>query len=127
MVLTLKEKEKLVEKATSLYNEIKEINIRQQIKVHIAPKYYPSNCKYSDSGLTYYYKGGIGIFGEDVENSLKDLKEYIKYQKGEIDYHFVSDYQINALLDFIYYKDTILDTIKRTNERERNELNSLLD
>lgn len=127
MVLTLKEKEKLVEKATNLYNEIKEIKIRQQIKVNLAPKYYPSNTRYSDSGLNYYYKGGVGIFGEDVEDSLKDLKEYIKYQKGEIDYHFVSDYQINALLDFIYYKDTILDTIKRTNERERNELSNLLD
>lgn len=133
MTLTLEEKEKLLEKATKLFNEIREINIRKNIEVGVRPKYYDSNSRYASYGLTYYYnRKSISIFANDIEECLESLKNYINYKKGGEEYingklvSCITNYTTNALLDFIYYKDTIIETIKRTNDSERKELNDLL-
>lgn len=133
MVLTLQEKEKLYDKALALYEKIKEIKIRETIEVSVPAKYYPSNSRYSSFGFKYYLNGSITMFGEDIKDSLEELKNYLAFKNGTGEEYvnnksvsFISAYSINALLDFIYYGDKILNTINEKNEQGRKELNDLL-
>jgi hypothetical protein len=133
MVLTLEEKEKLYEKAKKLFDSIKEIKIRKEIDVFVAPKYYDEKSRYADFGFKYYFKGSMNIFGNDIEDSLKELKNYIDFKKGIGEEYingksvsFLSNYTTNALLDFIYYGDKIKTDVERQNQNERKELNDLL-
>ena len=133
MVLTLEEKEKLYNKANKLYEEIKNIKIRQETKVNITPKYYDSNSRYANSGFTYYVSERMSIYAENIKDALQELKNFIDFKNGGPEYingksvNFVSSYSINALLDFIYYGNDILEIIKRKNENSRKELNDLLN
>lgn len=128
MTLTLEEKEKLLEKAINLYNEIKKIQIRDTIKINISPKYYNKDSRYADCGYRYYCNGTMGIFNIEINTAIDDLKGNINYNKGKEKY-FVAcgEYDINALLDFIYNGKYILDVIKETNEKRQKELNDLLN
>jgi len=132
MVLSLEEKTKLYEKANKLYESIKDIKIRREIAINVSPKYYDSDSRYTSYGFKYYYNGSISIFARNIKDSLEELKNYIDYKNGGPEYidgksvRFLSDYTVNALLDFIYHGDTIKNEIIRQNERERKELNDLL-
>jgi hypothetical protein len=133
MVLSLEEKIKLLEKATKLYESIKEIKIRREIAINVSPKYYDSNSRYTSYGFKYYYNGSISIFAKDIKDSLEELKNYIEFKNGSgpeyingKSVRFLSDYTVNALLDFIYYGNEIKQEIERQNEKERKELNDLL-
>ena len=133
MTLTLEEKRKLYDKSKKLYEEIEKIKIRKEIKMPVFNKYYPSDTRYSNRGFVYAtYSDGIYMYGDSVKKLLKELGNYIKYKdtgedriNGEL-CSYVSDYTINALLDFIYHSDKILQTVKEQNEQERKELNDLL-
>lgn len=133
MVLSLNEKEKLYEKAKKLFDSIKEIKIRKEIHVSIQPKYYDSNSRFASYGFKYYVKGSVCIYATGIEDGLKELNNYILFKKGigeeyvngkSVDY--LSNYTIDALLDFIYYGDKILNSIKEQNKQERQELEDLL-
>lgn len=133
MILTLEEKEKLLEKAKSLYENIKMINTKKDMYVELTPKYYDNNSRYSSCGFKYYLNGTMSIYCNGVKNMISELENYIfskktgeKYLDGKL-ISFISDYTINALLDFIYYSNTILNTIKKNNEEDRKELNALLN
>jgi hypothetical protein len=133
MVLSLEEKTKLYEKANKLYESIKDIKIRREIAINVSPKYYDSNSRYTSYGFKYYYNGSISIFAKDIKDSLEELKNYIEFKNGSGPEYingksvsFLSDYTVNALLDFIYYGNEIKQEIERQNEKERKELNDLL-
>lgn len=133
MVLTLDEKEKLLEKATKLYEEIAKIKIRKEIKVDITRKYYSSNSRYSGWGFIYYMSGTMTILGENIKDSITNLKRYIDFKKynGEeyIDgksVAYMSEYEINALLDFIYNGKFILARVEEEDQRNRKEISDLL-
>lgn len=133
MVLTLQEKEKLYNKALALYEKIKNIKTRESIEVSVPTKYYPSNSRYSDYGFRYRLSGSMSMFANDIEDCLEELKNYLAFKNGTGEEYvnnksarWVSDYSINALLDFIYYGDKILNTINEKNEQGRKELNDLL-
>ena len=73
------------------------------------------------------------MFAEDIKDSLEQLKNYIAYKNGSGPEYingksisYLSQYTINALLDFIYYGNEIKQEIERQNEKERKELNDLL-
>lgn len=128
MTLSLEEKEKLLNKAMRLYEEITNIKIRNEIKVaNIETRYYSQTSRFIGLGCRYYTNGVVTIYGENIEDSLADLKNYINSKKDNQSPTYLSSYTIDALLDFIYNRDTILNTIKRVNEEERQTLNSLLD
>ena len=134
MVLTIDEKEKLLEKATKLYNEIENIKIRRDIKVDIERKYYPNGYKYSGCGFTYYYNGRMSILGETIEKCITNLKNYINFKKYDgkeyingYSVAFLSDFEVNALLDFICNGDYIVKKVKEINEKERNDIDNLLN
>lgn len=133
MVLTLNEKERLYEKAKKLFESIKEINIRKEIGVSIEPKYYDNNSRYSSYGFKYYSSGSTCIYCKDIKDLLNELKNYIDWKNGVGEQYVngksvdcISNYEINALLDFIYYGDKILRTVKEQNNQERKELEDLL-
>lgn len=133
MVLSLNEKEKLYEKAKKLFDSIMEIKIRKEISVSVQPKYYDSNSRFASYGFKYYVKGSACIYANDIKDSLNELNNYILFKKGVGEEYingksanFISNYTINALLDFIYYGDKILNTIKEQNKQERQELENLL-
>jgi hypothetical protein len=133
MVLSLEEKIKLLEKATKLYESIKEIKIRKGIEINVSPKYYDSRSRYASCGFKYYLKGSMSIFAHDINDSLEELKNYIAFKDGSgpeyingKSVRFLDDYAVNALLDFIYYGNEIKQEIERQNEKERKELNDLL-
>lgn len=133
MVLTLQEKEKLYNKALALYEKIKNIKIRESIEVSVPTKYYPSNSRYSNFGFKYYLNGSITMFAKDIKDCLEELKNHLAFKNGTGEEYvnhksvrWVDDYSINALLDFIYYGDKILNTINEKNEQGRKELNDLL-
>ena len=116
MRLNLEEKEKLLNKATKLYDEIKGRKFKQNIDLDITRKYYDSGSRYSNFGFKYYLNGSMCCFGEDIKDSLENLKHYVEFKKGigeeyingkSVD--FISQYTINALLDFIYNGDYITD------------------
>lgn len=133
MVLTLNEKEKLLEKATKLYEEIAKIKIRKEIKVDITRKYYASNSRYAGYGFTYYMNGGMYILGENIKDSIVNLKNYIDFKKyNGAEYingksvAYLSEYEVNALLDFIYNGKFILARVEEEDQRNRQEISDLL-
>ena len=133
MVLTLQEKEKLYNKALALYEKIKNIKIRESIEVSVPTKYYPSDTRYSSYGFKYYLSGSMSMFGDNIEDSLEELKNYLAFKNGTGEPYingksvqWVSEYSTNSLLDFIYYGDKILNKKKKKNEQGRKELNDLL-
>lgn len=62
MILTIDEKEKLLHKASELYEKIKNINIKNTIELDIPCKYYPSDIRYGNSGFKYYANGTKGVY-----------------------------------------------------------------
>lgn len=136
MILTIDEKEKLLHKASELYEKIKNINIKNTIELDIPCKYYPSDIRYGNSGFKYYANGtkGVYIHGLNIAHFLEELQNYINYKKynGEkyIDGKYVdciSSADVLALLDFLYYGEGILEKVNEINEKTKRELKSLLD
>ena len=133
MQLTFEEQEKLLDKATKLYNEIKGVKIKKEIQFDLAPKYYDKRSRYASYGFKYYtgYSGAC-IYCSSIKDLLEELSNYINSKKTGVDYidnkyvGLISKYTIDALLDFVYYGNTIVSVVKKTNEDERKELNDLL-
>lgn len=134
MVLTTDEKEKLLNKATDLYKKILNVDIRDTIKIDLVRKYYPSNSRYTDYGFRYYFNKSMSCFGENIKEAIEHLKNYINYKKYNGEQYingksvdFISQYEIHALLDFIYNSNLIVETINEENNRLRKDLNNLLN
>lgn len=134
MNLTIDEKERLFQKATNLYEKIKSIDIKSTVALSLTCKYYPKNLRYSSNGFQYYSNSkNIYVYGLDVEEFLKELNNHIMYKKYNGDKYvdgksvsYISDYDLLALLDFIYYSDYILNNVKETNEKTIKEIEELL-
>lgn len=134
MNLTIDEKERLLQKATNLYEKIKSIDIKSTVALSLTCKYYPKNLRYSSNGFRYYSNSkNIYVYGLDVEEFLKELNNYIMYKKYNGNKYVdgksvdcISDYDLLALLDFIYYSDYILNNVKETNEKTIKEIEELL-
>ena len=136
MILTIDEKEKLLHKASELYEKIKNINIKNTIELDTPCKYYPNNIRYSNSGFKYYANGmkSMSIHCLSIGGFLEELQNYINYKKynGEkyingkyVDCIYYAD--VLALLDFLYYGESILKKVNEINEKTKRELKSLLD
>lgn len=134
MNLTIDEKERLLQKATNLYEKIKSIDIKSTVELSLTCKYYPKDLRNSDKGFKYYVNSKtICVHGLDVEDFLKELNNYIMYKKYNGNKYVngksvdcISDYDLSALLDFIYYSDYILNNVKETNEKTIKEIEELL-
>ena len=134
MNLTIDEKERLLHKATNLYEKIKSIDIKSTVELSLTCKYYPKNLRSSDKGFKYYVNSKtIYVHGLDVEEFLKELNNYIMYKKYNGDEYvdgksvsYISDYDLLVLLDFIYYSDYILNKVNEINEKTIREIEELL-
>ncbi len=135
MILTIDEKEKLLHKASELYEKIKNINIKNTIELDIPCKYYPSDIRYSNNGFKYYANGmkGVYIYGLNIGNFLEELQNYINYKKYNGEKYIngkyvdcISPTDVLALLDFLYYGEGILQKVNEINEKTKRELKSLL-
>lgn len=135
MTLTIDEKEKLLHKASELYEKIKSIDVKNTIELDTPCKYYPNNIRYSNNGFRYYASGmkGMYIHCLHIGDFLEELQNYINYKKYNgakyIDGKFVdciSPTDVLALLDFLYYGEGILERVNEINEETKRELKSLL-
>lgn len=134
MILNLEEKEKLLNKARKLYDDIKDRKLKQSIRIDISPKYYDSNSRYVSYGFNYSTHGCITIFAKEIKEGIEELENYINFKKGIGEEYingksvtFLSQYDINALLDFIYNGDYIKRELNKIDENTRKELRDLLD
>lgn len=133
MNLSLEEKEKLLIKASHWYNMIKDIKIRDTINIFVESKYYPNGYKGYNKGFTKYHNG-CSIDSESIGNCIENLKNYINFKKYNGEEYingksvsFMSNFEINSLLDFVYHGNYIYTKINEINETRNKELNSLLD
>lgn len=135
MILTIDEKEKLLHKASELYEKIKNINIKNTIELDIPCKYYPKNIRYSNYGFRYFASGmkGVCIHGLNIGDLLEELQNYINYKKYNGEKYIngkcvdcISTTDVSALLDFLYYGESILEKVNEINEKTKRELKSLL-
>ena len=134
MNLTIDEKERLLQKATNLYEKIKSIDIKSTVELSLTCKYYPKNLRGSDKGFKYYVNSNtICVHGLDVEEFLKELNNYIMFKKYNGNEYVdgksvacISDYGLLALLDFIYYSDYILNKVKEITDKTIREIEELL-
>ena len=131
---TLEELEKIYNKATKLYEDIKKIKIRKSMEIYTTPKYYDKSSRYAKYGFNYYLSGRMSIYATDIKDYLEYLKHHIDYKKGigeeyinnkSVNYIWYGD--INSLLDFIYYGDMIKSTIEKEDKETRTELDNLLN
>ena len=135
MILTIDEKEKLLHKASELYEKIKNINIKNTIELDVPCKYYPNNIRYSDYGFRYFASGmkGMYIHQLHIGDFLEELQNYINYKKYNGEKYVngkyvdcISSTDVLALLDFLYYGESILQKVNEINEKNKRELKSLL-
>lgn len=135
MTLTIDEKEKLLHKASELYEKIKNINIKNTIELDVSCKYYPKNIRYSDYGFRYFASGmkGVYIHQLHIGDFLEELQNYINYKKYNGEKYVngkyvdcISPTDVLALLDFLYYGEGILEKVNEINEKTKRELKSLL-
>lgn len=135
MTLTIDEKEKLLHKASELYEKIKNINIKNTIELDVPCKYYPKNIRYSDYGFRYFASGmkGVYIHQLHIGDFLEELQNYINYKKYNGEKYVngkcvdcISSTDVLALLDFLYYGEGILEKVNEINEKTKRELKSLL-
>lgn len=143
MNLTIDEKERLLQKATNLYEKIKSIDIKSTVELSLTCKYYPKDLRSSDKGFKYYSNSkSIYIHGFDVGDFLEELKNYIMLKKYDGKEYIngksvdcisngsrvvcISNRNLLGLLDFIYYSDYILNKVKEINNKTIREIEELL-
>lgn len=134
MTLTINEKERLLHKATNLYEKIRDIDIKNTIELTLTCKYYPKNLRSGDMGFKYYSNSkNIYVYGLCVGDFLEELNNYIMFKKYDGKEYIngksvgcISDYNLLGLLDFIYYSDYILNNVREINEKTIREINELL-
>jgi len=134
MVLTFEEKKKLYNKASALYEKIKERKNKREISINIMSKYYPTSSRFASCGFKYYYNGNVVIYCSGIKDMLEELVNYINWKDGTGEEYingksvtFLSEYTINALLDFVYYGTEIVDMIDKEIKNDKKELESLLN